>query len=141
MSEPSAKKLKAFAQQLLACEAALGNPVGAKDSRAFRGLAKLRAPLSKLIGVGGFRALLSRAQALAGEEVNWLYALDLKADGLLDGLETELTASEVAAGEAALIAQMTGLLVTFIGPALTMQLLREIWPEIPTPDFGTRGPT
>ena len=138
MSDRSTPKLKAFARQLLAAEAASGNPAGAKDPRAFRACERLRGPLGKLIGIGGFRSLLSRALALAGEEVPLLRALHIKADGSLEDLETEaeLDPREVAAAEVVLVAQIAGLLVTFIGPALTLQLLRDIWPKIPDPNFG-----
>ncbi len=136
MSDRRTPKLEAFARQILACEPALGNPASAKDSRTFRTYEKLREPLGKLIGIGGFRSLLSRALALAGEDVPSLRALHVKADGSLEGLETELDSREVDAAELALMAQVAGLLVTFIGPALTMQLLRDIWPKIPDFDFG-----
>lgn len=141
MSEPSTPTLKAFARQLLACAGAFGYPAGTEDSRSFRTCEKLRGPLGSLIGVGGFRSLLSRALALAGEDIPWLCALHVTADGSLAGLETELAPSEVAAAELALMAQIAGLLVTFVGPALTMQLLRGIWPTIPDHDFGTGEPT
>ena len=141
MSNSASPKLKEFARQLLAAEAASGNPAGAKDPRAFRACERLRGPLGKLIGIGGFRSLLSRALARAGEEVPVLRALHIKADGSLEDLETEAELDprdprEVAAAEVALVAQIAGLLVTFIGPALTLQLLRDIWPKIPDPNFG-----
>jgi len=136
MSDSATPKLKAFARQLLACEAALGIPAGAKDSRAFRASEKLRGPLGKLVGISGFRALLSRALALGGEEAPVLRALHIRADGSLEDLEADLDPRKLAEGEVVLIAHIAGLLVTFIGPALTLQLLRDIWPKIPDPNFG-----
>lgn len=91
---------------------------------------KLRQPLSMLAGVAGFRSLLSRALALAGDEVRWLKAVHVKADGSLEGLdEAQLSDAEIAAGEAVLVARLIGLLVTFIGEALTVHLVQEAWPE------------
>jgi len=51
----------------------------------------------------------------------------------LEGLEetqTEFDPRMIAEGEVALVARLLGLLVTFIGPALTQQLLRDIWPKL-----------
>jgi len=138
MSDSATPKLKAFARQLLACEAATRDPAGAKDSRAFGASEKLRGPLGKLVGISGFRALLSRALALGGEESPVLRALHIRADGSLEDLEAGLDPRKLAEGEVVLIAHIAGLLVTFIGPALTLQLLRDIWPKIPDPKFGAR---
>jgi hypothetical protein len=131
-------KLKEFARQLLDHDAALGKPAHAKDSQAFRVCEKLRQPLSRLTGVGGYRSLLSRALALAGAKVPWLRALHIKADGSLEGLEKlemELDAREAAEGEVTLVSALLELLVTFIGSALTLQLLHEIWPKMNDLDF------
>jgi hypothetical protein len=38
---------------------------------------------------------------------------------------------ETLKGGASLVAQLLGLLVTFIGVALTMRLVRDIWPDAP----------
>jgi len=139
MSDSATPKLKAFARQLLACEAATRDPAGTKDSRAFRACEKLRGPLGKLVGISGFRALLSRALAVGGEEAPVLRALHIRADGSLEDLEAEadLDPRKLAEGEVVLIAHIAGLLVTFIGPALTLQVLRDIWPKIEDPNFAT----
>lgn len=132
MSNSPPAKLREFARRLLAYEAASGKPANAKDSAAFRVCEKLRGPLGKLMGVEGFRALLSRALALAGAEVPWLRALQIKTDGSLEGLdelEAKLDSSAVANGEVVLVGQLLALLVMFIGPALTQGLLHDIWPR------------
>jgi hypothetical protein len=126
-------KLKEFARRLVAHEASSNSSSGTKRSETFRVCEKLRGPLSRLTGVGGFRSLLSRTLALAGVEVLWLRALHIKADGSLEGLEkieTKLDSRGIAEGEVVLVAQLLGLLMTFIGPALTQQLLRDIWPKL-----------
>jgi hypothetical protein len=54
----------------------------------------------------------------------------MNANGSLEGLdEAQLSAAEIAEGEAVLVAQLIGLLVTFIGATLTLQLLQQAWPE------------
>lgn len=123
---------KGFARRLLAFEVASENPSLAQDSAAFRVCEKLRGPLGKLLGVDGFRSLLSRAQALAGAEVPWLRQLEIRTDGSwndLSGLEAKLDADAIAEGEVFLVGQLLRLLVIFIGPALTLQLIHDIWPK------------
>ncbi|MBA2585380.1 MAG: hypothetical protein H0U99_02730 [Chthoniobacterales bacterium] len=132
MSDSATPVPKEFARLLLAYEVASDKPADAKDSVAFRVCEKLRGPLGKLMGVDGFRSLLSRALALACGEVPWLCSLEIKADGSLvglDELEAKRDSRAVAEGEAILAGQLLGLLVIFIGPALTLRLLHDIWPS------------
>lgn len=133
MSKSASPKLKQLARRLLEHEASSSKPADAQNSTAFHVCEKLRTPLSKFLGGAGFRALLSRAQALAGKEVPWLLALTLKADGSIDGLdelEGTFKSRVVAEGEIVLVAQLLGLLATFIGAELTQRFLNEIWPDI-----------
>jgi hypothetical protein len=132
MQNSATPKLRAFARQLLSCEAAPGKPAAARDAAVFRVCEKLRQSLSKVMGVAGFHALLARALVLARADVSWLMDVRIKTDGSLEGLievEATLQPNELALGEIALVAQILGLLVRFIGPALTLALLREAWPE------------
>ena len=123
-------QLQNLARRLLALEASSRNTREAEGSAAFYVCEKLRQPLSTLAGVAGFRSLLSRALTIAGDEVRWLKAVKLNANGSLEGLdEAQLSAAEIAEGEAVLVAQLIGLLVTFIGATLTLQLLQQAWPE------------
>ena len=127
-------RLRQLARRLLALEAASADTREAEGSPAFRVCEKLRQPLSTLTGTAGFRSLLSRALALANQEVRWLRAVHVNSDGSLDltGLGgAQLSGAEIAEGQAVLVAQLLGLLVTFIGPALTLRLLQEAWPEAP----------
>ena len=133
MPNNATPKLRGFARQLLAHDAASGKSAGTNDFKAFRVCEKLREPLSRLTGVGGYRTLLSRALALAGAGISWLRALHIKADGSLEGLEelvAKLDSGKIAEGEVSLLSQLLGLLITFIGPALTLRLLRDIWPKM-----------
>jgi len=122
-------KLRRLARRLLA-EAASRKRREAKESAAsFSVCEKLRQPLSTLAGVAGFRALLARALAIAVDEVPWLKTVHLNADGSLAGLdEGQLSEAELAEGEAVLLAQLVGLLVTFIGESITLRLLHEALP-------------
>jgi hypothetical protein len=131
-------KLRQVAQRLLALEAAAGNTADAHASPTFRVCEKLRQSLSRFMGVAGFRSLLSRALALASDEVRWLKAVHVTADGSLEGLGElagQLSQNEIAQGGALLIAQLIGLLLTFIGEALTVRLVQEAWPEISSGDL------
>lgn len=101
----------------------------------------LRPHLATLMGKIGFRALLSRALALASIEVPWLRALHVDADGRLagfDGLDGRLGPEEGLEGRVILLAQLLGLLVAFIGEDLTLRLVRDIWPalSLEKSDFG-----
>ncbi len=125
-------KLKQFARRLLSLEMESSKPADVKNSAAFHVCEKLRVPLAKFMGTGGFRALLSRALALAGAEVLWLRTLQIKADGSFEGLdelEEKFKANAVAEGEVVLVARLLELLITFIGPELTLRVVRDIWPE------------
>lgn len=106
---------------------------------AFRVCEKLRRTLGRLTGAAGFRSLLCRALALAGQEVSWLQALRVKEDASLEGLEkveAELSQSEISRGEIVLVAQLITLLVSFIGEALTLRLVQESWSEIRAQDLN-----
>jgi hypothetical protein len=110
----------------------------------FHAVDKMRAHLAALMGNGGFRALLSRALVLAGAEVSWLRAVQVEADGALEGLEApraRLDPAEFLEGKVVLLAQLLGLLVAFIGASLTSRLVSEIWPQISLNDrdFGNGG--
>jgi hypothetical protein len=111
------------------------------NTAAFRVTERLRPHLATLMGNGGFRALLARALVLASAEVSWLRAVQVNADGTLQGLATphaRLTPAQFRDGRVVLLAQLLGLLVAFIGPGLTSRLVGEIWPQLAADnvDFG-----
>lgn len=121
-----------FAGKLLAYVAAAGAATEPQDSPGFRVCAALRGPLAKFMGAAGVGALLSRALALASVEMPWLRQLRVHDDGTLDGvaeIEAKQGPGAITEGEIALVGQLLGLLVTFIGPALTLSLLHDIWPD------------
>jgi len=125
-----------LARKLLVQEADESQP----SEAGIRAAEKLRLHLSKLVGVSGYHALIARALALAKAEAAWLGAVQLEADGSLDGfLEAAVKQDpqEAMKGEMALLAQVLGLLITFIGPALTLRLVRDIWPEAALNDINS----
>ena len=124
-----------FAKRLVAYEAR-GNksPEAETPTAVFSVIDKLRPQLAALMGTVGFRALASRALALANEEVPWLRAVHVKADGSFEGLHElakQVTPDKIFEGKIVLLAQLFGLLAAFIGEDLTLQLVREVWPKLP----------
>ncbi len=95
------------------------------------------------MGVAGFRTLLSRALTMAGVHVSRLKVLRIKEDGTLEGWEEfgrEVGSDTVPEGEVALVSQLLGLLLTFIGPALTLRMLHDIWPKLDDLDLAEEEP-
>jgi hypothetical protein len=131
--------MRNFARRIIACETNDGHKSAeAKTPSPSDVCERLRPQLAALMGNGGFRALLSRALALAGEEVHWLRAAHVKSDGTLEGLEemdAQLSPDAMFAGRVALLAQLLGLLVAFIGEKITLRLVREVWPKAPLDDL------
>ena len=137
-------KMRNFAKRLIAYETRENRSFETKKTlAAFHVCEKLRAHLSTFLGNAGFRALLARALALAVAEVAWLRAMQVKADGSLEGLdelEAQVDPNEIFEGCVVLLAQLLGLLVAFIGEDLTLRLVREVWPQLSLNnlDVGTR---
>jgi hypothetical protein len=132
-------RTRAFANGLIAHEAGGRKSSATKVRAAFDVCEKLRPHLATLMGNLGFRALLSRALAVANTEVAWLRAVHVKADGSLEAMEdakAKAPPEEMTEGSVVLVAQLLGLLVAFIGEHLTLQLLREVWPKLSFKDLG-----
>ena len=126
-----APAIQNLARQLLLQEA--GGNLEEMVHGAESACSKLCFHLARLIGIVGFVALLSRALVLAQAEVPWLRAVQVKPDGVLEGLrETPATQDrdEAEEGYVVLLAQFIGLLVLFIGETLTTRFIHEIWPEV-----------
>jgi hypothetical protein len=135
-------RLRDVAKRLILAEAARTKSPAKDVTDAFPVTDKLRPQLATLMGHGGVRALIGRALVLAMQEVSWLRALHVNADGDLEGLAAlgaQLDPADYLEGRMVLLAQLLGLLVAFIGPGLTLRLVSEIWPKIPLKDidFGT----
>jgi hypothetical protein len=115
-----------LAQRLLAYEAVEAGTANADTQTVCRVCDKLRRPLTTLAGAAGFRSLLARALTLAKRETPLLGTWEINSDGLLQGLN-----GEAAQPGAVLIAQLIGLMITFIGESLTLRLLHDVWPDLP----------
>jgi hypothetical protein len=123
--------IRNLARRLIALESARAPSDGLIDE-AVQACDKLRVPLGKLAGVAGFRSLMARAMALATAEVPWLESVQVRADGSLEGFDAaRLPQGAVPGGEAGVVvvAQLLGLLVTFIGEPLTLRFVRDAWPD------------
>ena len=139
---PATPKMRDFAERLIAYEMRINKSSEAKTAVAFLVRENLRPHLAKLLGNIGFRALISRALALATAEVSWLRAVHVKADGSLEGLadfEAQVAPDKIFEGVVVLLAQLLGLLVVFIGEPLMLQLMGEIWPKLSLNNSDLRG--
>ena len=131
-------RMRDLAQRLLDYEAFAGNASEPGESATLRVYEKLRQGLGEFAGVAGFQSLASRALALARKEAPGLNAVGVSADGSLRGLggiELQFDIDKVQAGEfpageggIILIARLLGLLLIFLGEALTLSLLQITWP-------------
>lgn len=128
-----------LARRLLVFEAAPENASGPNETIAVQVIEKLRLRLVKFAGVEGFRSLLSRALTLAKADVPFLQRVQIREDGSLEGFLENLNEEEEAqyAGTV-LVARLLELLITFIGEPLTLQLMRDAWPNA---DWGTQPKT
>ncbi len=125
--------MREFAERLITYEAR-GKPSAITNPAAFEVCDKLRPHLATLMGTAGFRALLSRALTVAGGQIPWLRGLQVRTDGTLDGLgalHAQLAPEEIHEGRIVLLAQLLGLLVAFIGNDLTINLVHDVWPQLP----------
>jgi hypothetical protein len=132
-----------LAQSLIAHEGAAGNTSEPMEFAAFRVCETLRRPVVCTRGSDGFRALLSRALALARAEAPILSAVQVAADGSLEGLDElgrQIDKDQVREGGVILIAHLLGLLLTFIGEAMTSRLVTsEVLPPLRSiPKIGVR---
>ena len=139
---PATSQMRSIAQRLIDYETQGKDCSETTDISTFRVIDRLRPQLATLMGHGGFRGLLARALALASAEVSWLCEVQVKADGTLGGLATRharLEPAELHEGRVVLLAQLLGLLVAFVGPALTSRLMSEIWPQLAVENVDFRN--
>jgi hypothetical protein len=121
-----------LAQRLIAYEAVAGKNSEPTEFAAFRVCETLRQPLITLAGVASFRSLLSRALTLARAQAPSLSAVQVAADGSLQGLdelEPQIDKDQAREAGVILIAELLGLLLTFIGEGLTLRMVQDVWPE------------
>lgn len=137
-------RMRDLAQRLLTHESAEGNTSEPPGSATFRVYEKLRQRLGELAGTAGFQALASRALALAKSEDPSLGPVRVAPDGKLDGMSAVESAintekDRVHEGGVVLISRLLGLLLIFLGEALTMNLIRDVWPDAALDDCSSEN--
>lgn len=136
--------MRNLAQRLLTSEAEADESSIPVESPTLRTYEKLRQSLVSFAGVASFQSIAVRALVLAQGETPGLCAVQITAEGALHGLgdveiqtsmDKDLAGSQQAGEDppgdagAVLIAHILGLLLTFLGEAITLSLLRNAWPN------------
>lgn len=137
-------KVRDLAQRLLTYESGgddTSEPAGSATLRVYE---KLRQRLVELAGTAGFQALACRALTLARSEDPALDAVGVTADGNLEGMstiESPINAGKdrIYDGGVVLISRLLGLLLIFLGEALTMNLIRDVWPDAALDDCSSEN--
>jgi hypothetical protein len=126
-----------LAQRLVAEERRAERNAEKRHLAGFNVCEKLRPTLRSFTGSAGHHALLSRALALARAEAPLLAQVQIKPDGSIavsaEG-EGRLATDAGARAGSALAEQLVGLLVNFIGEALTLRLVHDVWPKAVSTD-------
>src|ERR1700683_2141471 len=136
--------MRDLAQRLLTYESAGGNASEPAGSATLRVYEKLRQSLGELAGTAGFQALASRALTLARSEDPSLGAVWVAANGNLEGMSaidpsTDVEKDWVHEGGVVLISRLLGLLLIFLGQALTMNLVWNVWPDAAPDDCNSEN--
>ena len=131
-------KVAAVAHELVLYEAATLSGPEAAAFGAIYAIQKLGHAVRTLAGTAGFRSLLTRALILAQDTFPYLSALRVKPDGSLKPCDS-ISHREHADGAELVLAQLLGLLVTFIGESLTLSLVTTAWPDLPYFDGKSPG--
>jgi hypothetical protein len=137
MTTDSSDRLIKFCRRVLEGEAIIVEQGGAAAA-SFPAFERLRRPLQRIFGAGGCRSLVSRTLALCSAKVPWLRGLRAKPDGGLEGwaeMVEKLDQPTMVEGEVMLLAELLGLLMIFLGPAITLSLVHEAWPSMGELDF------
>ncbi len=127
-------KTRELAQHLLAYEATADEASGPTEAATVRVYEKLRQHFCTLAGVAAFLSLASCALVQAKSEAPDLAAVEVAADGSLKGLgeiEPQPDGEHPPASDRGmiLIARLLWLLQIFLGEALTLSFIRNIWPD------------
>jgi len=131
--------MRDLAHRLFAYEVVAGKTSEPVEFATLRVYEKLRQSLSAFAGVAAFESLAFRALTQAKSEVPSLWAVQVAEGGSLQGLgefEPQIDMDKDLSGEfpagdggIVLIARLLGLLLIFLGEALTLSLLRNAWPR------------
>jgi hypothetical protein len=134
MMDPTTSAMQDLALWLLTQEAKTETPPEEEAHAMCRACEKLRQPLSTLAGAAGYRSLISRALTLAQRKAPALRGMEVKADGSLEwstAIKHQDDTEEAARAKIVLMEQLLVLLTAFIGQALTLRLVRDVWPDAP----------
>lgn len=128
-------KFRDLARQLLEHERGQRDTPVDLVSTVERTFRRLHENIRNLIGQAGFQALLARAVHLTRTEAVWIQSITIHLEpvftltGLAERIESE-GGDQVMDGLVILLANLIGLLCTFIGEPLTLLLIGRIWPEV-----------
>lgn len=134
---PATKKVRRFAGSLIRHEAMTNLSPQTRRATALPVLQKLGPLLATFMGQTGYQALILRAMIMAREEVPWLCHVETAANGDLENYAEQSAKhenDESADGSEVLLAHLIGLLEAFIGGALTLRLMHDLWPDRPKDD-------
>lgn len=129
--------MRDLTQRLIAAERRSGAEPDVGGRAGFRVCERLRQPLATFAGIAGYRALLARALTLAKARAPLLTGVQLTSAGAFTHsaeVEARLDTEEAGAAAAALTDELVGLLIAFIGEALTLRLVHDVWPDALGPD-------
>jgi hypothetical protein len=100
---------------------------------------KLAPGLSRLVSTVGAQAMLSCALHVAQAQFPFLEGAspDVCLHGLAERIQ-DIDATEAGQGLQAVLGILLDLLVGFIGKDLTLGLVREVWPDLPTTEPAVR---
>ena len=142
-------KTRDLARCLLNYEASSAESSESMEFATLRVYEKLRQSLSEFAGVAAFESLALRALTQTKSEAPGLWAVQVAKDGSLQGLgefEPQIDidkglAGKFPAGEGGfiLIARLLGLLLLFLGEALTISVLRVTWPGAALDDSNSEN--
>jgi hypothetical protein len=139
--DPSTSKTQALAQRLVELEARTRKADDSKAPGAFSICEMLRPQLATLMGGVGFRVLLSRALVVAQADDPWLHTVQVEDDGTLSARDEAAALKNpeaMARGSVVLVSHLLGLMVAFIGEALTLRLVLQVWPTLSFDELDSR---
>lgn len=131
--------MRDLASRLVAYEAAASKASAPMESAAFLAYEKLRERLSALVGIAGFQSLAFRALTQARSDTPGLRTVHVAPDGSLEGLgrfepTVDIRNDSADEGIVVLIGRLLGLLRIFLGEALTLNLIGDVWPDLARDD-------
>ena len=144
MSQPFPKSdLRSLATKLIVCESSSNIGTAGENLPlenvpvVFRVTETLRGSLSRLVGIAGYRVLLARALSVAKSQDSTFGNFRVSQEARLEAVNGSQSHPLQDDAGVVLIAQLLGLLVTFIGEPLTISLIAEAWPSFTATNSST----